>query len=111
MTKVKDILNDSEAIEDIIKAIGSSANETKEDYKKNKARRIKALVTNAGVTLKEYEEALSYTKIGYKVVIERDLTELFVNSYNAEWMEAWDGNMDMQPCFDYHATITYITDY
>ena len=44
-------------------------------------------------------------------MIEQDLTEIFVNSYSAEWMEAWDGNMDMQPCFDYHATITYITDY
>jgi hypothetical protein len=40
------------------------------------------------------------------VVIERDLTEIFI-----KWMEAWDGNMDIQPCFDYHATITYITDY
>ena len=65
----------------------------------------------AGVTKKEYEEALSFTKVGYKVIIERDLTEIYVNTYNIEWMEAWDGNMDMQPCFDYHATITYITDY
>ena len=44
-------------------------------------------------------------------MIERDLTEIFVNSYNAEWMGAWNGNMDMQPTFDYHAMITYITDY
>ena len=51
----------------------------------------------AGVTLQEYEEALSFTKTGYKVVIERDLTEIYVNSYNVEWMEAWDGNMDIQP--------------
>ena len=69
------------------------------------------MVRQAGVTLQEYEEALSFTKTGYKVVIERDLTEIYVNSYNVEWMEAWDGNMDIQPCFDYHATITYITDY
>ena len=45
------------------------------------------------------------------MTIERYLTEIFINSYNDEWMEAWDGNMDVQPCFDYHATITYITDY
>ena len=61
--------------------------------------------------MNDYEEALSYTRIGYKVVIERDLTEIYVNPFNIEWMEAWDGNMDMQPCFDHHATITYITDY
>ena len=80
-------------------------------YKVNKERRIEALLKKAEVTMKEYEEALSYTKTGYKVIIERDLTEIFVNSYNIEWMEAWDGNMDIQPCFDHHATITYITDY
>ena len=61
--------------------------------------------------MEEYEEALSFTKSGYKVVIERDLTEIYINSYNVEWMRAWNGNMDIQPCFDYHATITYITDY
>ena len=26
-------------------------------------------------------------------------------------MRAWNGNMDIQPCFDYHQIITYITDY
>ena len=69
------------------------------------------MVTKTGITMREYEEALSYTKTGYRVVIERNLTKIFGNSYNAELMEGWDGNMDMQPCFDYHATITYITDY
>ena len=65
----------------------------------------------AGVTLEQYEEALSYSSRGYKVVYKRDITEIFINSYNIEWMRAWDGNMDIQPCFDYHQTITYITDY
>jgi hypothetical protein len=111
LDKVKAILNDSEAIEEIITSIGSSEKESIEVYKANKAKRITALLSKAGLTFQEYEEALSYTKIGYRVVIERDLTEIFINSYNVEWMEAWDGNMDIQPCFDYHATITYITDY
>ena len=64
----------------IIQDIGSSEKETVELYKANKTRRIEAVVTKAGVTMQEYEEALSYTKTGYKVVIERDLTEIFVNS-------------------------------
>ena len=111
LAKVKDILNDAETVDEIIKSIGASEKEPVEVYKSNKERRIKALLRKAEVTLQEHKEALSFTKTGYKVVIERDLTEIFINSYNAEWMEAWDGNMDMQPCFDYHATITYITDY
>jgi len=54
---------------------------------------------------------LSFTRVGHKVVHERDLTEIYINSYNIEWLRAWNGNMDMSPCFDYHAVITYITDY
>jgi hypothetical protein len=97
LDKVRDILNDSDAVEEIIADIGRSEKEPIDFYKANKVRRITALVTKAGVTLQEYEEALSFTKTGYKVVIERDLTEIYVNSYNVEWMEAWDGNMDIQP--------------
>ena len=111
LDKVRDVLNDTDTIEEIIREIGSSEKEPLEEYKVNKVRRIKAILKKANVSLEEYEEALSYTKTGYKVTIERDLTEMYVNSYNVEWIEAWNGNMDMQPCFDYHATITYITDY
>ena len=39
---------------------------------KNRGRRIKALVELAGVTIDEYEEALSFTKAEYKVVMKRD---------------------------------------
>ena len=102
---------DNEAVADIIDRIGSSEKEPAEIYKTNKVKRIEALLVVAKVTMQEYEKALSHTSTGYKVVIERDLTEIYVNSYNIEWMEAWDGNMDLQACFDHHATITYITDY
>jgi hypothetical protein len=100
LDKVRDILNDPDAVEEIIAVVGRSEKEPVDIYKVNKLKRITALLTKAGVSLQEYEEALSFTKTGYKVVIERDLTEIYVNSYNVEWMEAWDGNMDIQPCFD-----------
>ena len=41
----------------------------------------------------------------------RDIDELHVNNYNPEWLEAWDGNIDIQPCSDFFAVITYITEY
>ena len=88
LSKVKDILNDADIIDEIIAEIGTSEKEPKSVYKVNKVRRVEALLKKAGVTIHDYEEALSFTKTGYKVVIERDLTEIFVNSYNAEWMEA-----------------------
>ena len=41
----------------------------------------------------------------------RDLDEINVNSFNPEWLLAWNGNIDLQICLDYYAVITYITDY
>ena len=37
--------------------------------------------------------------------------ETMVNTYNPEWIAAWNGNMDLQLCLDYFAVITYISDY
>ena len=41
----------------------------------------------------------------------RDIDEIFINNYNAEWIEAWDANLDISPVYDYFGIITYITDY
>ena len=43
--------------------------------------------------------------------LERDFSEIYVNSYNVEWARAWNGNTDLQVCLDYFAVITYITEY
>ena len=43
--------------------------------------------------------------------LERDIDEILINNYNPEWIKAWNGNMDIQPCFDYFGIITYVTDY
>ena len=38
-------------------------------------------------------------------------SEIYINSYNIEWIRAWDDNMDIQVVLDYFAVITYVTDY
>ena len=58
-----------------------------------------------------YEEALKYSTPVYTLVLQRDIDEIFVNSYNPEWARAWNGNTDLQVCLDYFAVITYITEY
>ena len=58
-----------------------------------------------------YHYALSVCSKGTKVVLKRRLQDIFVNNFNADWMVAWDGNMDIQPCFDYFSVVTYMTDY
>ena len=58
-----------------------------------------------------YHYALSVCSHGTKVVLKRNLQDIFVNNFNPDWMVAWDGNMDIQPCLDYFSVITYMTDY
>ena len=58
-----------------------------------------------------YEEALGVTKRGYTIMYQRDVAEIYVNTYNPEWIEAWNGNLDIQLCLDYYAVITYISEY
>ena len=90
--------------------------ETREEYKKNRKNRIKMLLYLAGYKneddLNLYKDALTYSSNkGYSVILERDVNEMYINSYNPEWVIAWNGNTDLQPCFDYFAVITYITEY
>merc|ERR1712168_979653 len=61
--------------------------------------------------LEQYEKALSVNKKGYSINYARDVDEIMVNTYNPEWIVAWNGNMDFQLCLDYFAVITYISDY
>ena len=69
----------------------------------------------AGLKTKEekqkYQAALEYSSSGYKIVMARDIDELWVNSYNPEITRAWNGNTDFQICLDFYAIITYITEY
>ena len=46
-----------------------------------------------------------------KIILKRRVAEILVNNYNTEWLEAWNGNMDIQACLDFFAVSTYITDY
>ena len=69
------------------------------------------LCKKAEVDYKDYVAALQWSNRGYSVVYARDIDELYINNYNEDWMRAWNGNLDIQPCLDYYAVSTYITDY
>ena len=58
-----------------------------------------------------YHYCLSFCEYGTKIILRRRIDEVFVNNYNPHWMEAWQGNMDLQLCLDYFSIITYMTDY
>ena len=111
---VKELLCDEEVIQKIM-ADFNKDEESKEEYLRNRELRIKRLLFMAGLKSEEdlelYTRALKSTRGGYNIIMERDIDEVFVNSYNPEWILAWNGNMDLQVCLDYFAVITYITEY
>jgi hypothetical protein len=97
LAKVKSVLDDDEAIEKILS-----------EYP-NKDLNMAGLSTE--VEYQTYLDALATCQYGYSILLERDIDERYVNSYNPEWVRAWNGNTDLQVCLDYFAVITYITEY
>ena len=110
LDKVRTLLESPEVIEEIMSKYQKDK-ETKEEYELNRKKRILELLVIANVSEDEYLEALKYSKAAYSVILKRDLDEIYINSYNPEWIEAWDGNIDFSICFDYYAVLTYITEY
>ena len=111
LNKVKELLDDKETINKIMTKY-NKLEESAAEYKDNRDERIEELMKMAGAKYDEYLNALkSSVKQGYMILLERDIDEGYINAFNPEWLEAWGGNMDLQPCLDYFAVITYITNY
>ena len=115
LNKVKSIIDDKEMIEKILSEYPDRELETREEYERNREVRIKKVLNVAGLKTQDdydkYISALEGTTTGYSVILQRDISELYVNSYNPEWARAWNGNHDIQICLDFFAVITYITEY
>ena len=104
---VRVAMSDDEVIDDIMKKVPKDS----ENYEESRRKRIRLLLKKADTNMDEYLEALQYSSLGYSIVLQRDIDELCQNPFNVEWLRAWNGNMDIQVCLDFHAVITYITDY
>ena len=91
--------------------------ESPEEYKKNIRERIEKVLKKASaggtpITYEKYEQAvIEQPRKGSEVLLRRDIDEIYVNNYNAEWIVDWNANIDLSPVYDYYGTITYITDY
>ena len=48
--------------------------------------------------LDEYINALSINDKSYQISYKRDVDEIFVVTYNPEWITSWNANMDFQLC-------------
>ena len=112
---VNEVLSDKETILEILDLYPKTNEKTSNEAKEGRTRRINAVLEKAGLKTDEdkqkYQDALAYSSSGYTIVMERDIDELMINSYNPEITRAWDGNTDFQICLDFYAIITYITEY
>ena len=111
LAKVTIILEDTEKINNIMNKYDKE-NESIDEYRKNRKKRILEILELAGVDPEEYVTALKeVSRKGLNVILARDIDEIYVNNYNPEWVEAWDGNIDFSPVFDFFAVVTYVTEY
>ena len=111
INKVLDVLEDKDNLEKIMGQFDKQSEIPGDDHDDCKAERIQEACKMADVEYKDYVAALGQTEYGYSVVLSRDVDEMYINSYNAEWLRAWDANLDIQVVLDYFSVITYITDY
>ena len=63
----------------------------------------------SGVTMEEYIDALSISKNGHSVVLQRKLLEMNINNYNPAVLRAWRTIMDIQFILDAYACVMYVT--
>ena len=111
LKKVMDVLEEAEVI-DLIMSEYNKENESIEEYRRNRKERILKVLKLADVDPNEYVIALKESsRKGINIILARDIDELYVNNYNPEYIEAWDGNIDWSPVFDFFAVITYVTEY
>ena len=61
--------------------------------------------------LAKYHDLLTHSIKGFGIVLTRDVDECWINKYNPEFLEIWDGNIDVALVFDMYAVVTYIADY
>ena len=103
---------DSKEFQEEISAMSSKNGEMKGvEHNKGIETRIRDACQRAKVDYDDYVKALSVNRMGYKIVLQRDVDELYVNNYNVEWMRNWDANHDIQVAIEFFAVITYISNY
>lgn len=111
LKSVADVLEDNQTVTDILNKYDIES-EDLDQYTLNRKKRIVEVLQLAYVTEEEYEAALvGSSKRGVTVLLARDLGETDINNYNAEWIRAWNGNLDLQIVLDFFSVITYITEY
>ena len=90
LTEVHKVLNSSEVSDDL----------TLED-----------VLEVAGVTMAANVRGLSMCSAGNAVIMQRQVSETWINTYNPDVLRVWRANMDIQFILDPYACVMYIASY
>ena len=69
------------------------------------------LLQKVGVSNIEYTKALKTSKSGMHVILKREPSSQWINSYNTSVLKTWHANIDIQYIVDPYACIMYVTSY
>ena len=108
---VMKVLDNPDLIKKVFELFPIEEETSKDDANRGRVERIKKVCSMAGVKYEDYLEALSVSKLGYSVIMRRDINECYVNNFNEHMIRSWDGNMDLQVVLDFFQVITYVADY
>ena len=112
---MKEALEDKDLVNSILAKHPKESESTVQEAIEGRKKRIDALLESAGFVTREdkeeYQKALEFSSSGCKIVMARDIDEIWVNSYNPEITRAWNGNTDFQVVINYFAIINYIAEY
>ena len=86
LDKVKKVLTDEETMAAIKEEHPLSDEAEEEEYVRMREVRIRAVLDKAGVDFDKYHEYLAMNKVGVKVLLQRDIGEIFVNTFNPLWL-------------------------
>ena len=84
ISKVMTVLDTDEDLKKIMEKFDKDSEMTVSDHANGKELRIREACKMAKVDYEDYVEALSVNRVGYKIVMSRDVDELNVNNYNVE---------------------------
>ena len=108
---VKSFCDNKERVGQLMAKFNKDVETTPELHHAGRLARIKMMCEELEISYDDYIQALTFSALGYSVVLQRDMDEVYVNNYNVEYLRAWNGNMDMQIVLDFFAVTTYIVEY
>ncbi|XP_066926174.1 uncharacterized protein [Clytia hemisphaerica] len=105
LTKVRNYINDN-----LNPSKRNFLDPDAENY--NPVPTIDGVLAELDIPKNDYEYALFVSEDeDFHIYLKRDTNACFVNNYFTEGLKAWQGNLDIQPVFNYYKAATYMCAY